>query len=133
MIDTVYVVIGMCGDYSDHREWLVASFTTETRAKDWADKCVAESERVVKHLTEQKLGTIGTATFIRAHTEMNVKVREGTLKAGSVADAWYMKRVKELREELNLKYDVEMTTDGNEPAEYVVCTVSLDPLEPADG
>lgn len=33
----IYVVIGMTGEYSDHRDWLVRAFASETRAQEFVD------------------------------------------------------------------------------------------------
>lgn len=51
--ETVYVVYGSCGSYSDYREWAVAAFTVEQRAKDWAEKCRQRAEEEIQRLTAE--------------------------------------------------------------------------------
>lgn len=50
--ETVYVVRGSTGEYSDRSEWLVRAFINEDAAKDYAERCgqharaFAERERI---------------------------------------------------------------------------------------
>ena len=36
---TVYIVEGNCGSYEDYRTWVVAIFTDEKKAEEWAEGC----------------------------------------------------------------------------------------------
>jgi roadblock/LC7 domain-containing protein len=41
----IFVVVGICGEYSDQRQWLVTYFDTEALAQDHAVKAKEEAAR----------------------------------------------------------------------------------------
>lgn len=43
---SVFVVFGMCGEYSDRQEWPVKAFVTAEAAQACADRCQAYAKRV---------------------------------------------------------------------------------------
>lgn len=42
----IYVVMGSCGEYSDHTEWPVKAFDTEAGAQTFVERCTEEGNRV---------------------------------------------------------------------------------------
>lgn len=42
----IYVVIGSCGEYSDHSEWPVCYFTKEEDAKEYVVKCTEIGNKI---------------------------------------------------------------------------------------
>jgi len=47
-MNTVYIVTGETGEYSDWRTWLVRAFEHEVDAKEWARLCQMRSEELRK-------------------------------------------------------------------------------------
>ena len=43
----IYIVQGSTGEYSDHTEWLVKAFDSESLAQTYAEKCGEEFRRMV--------------------------------------------------------------------------------------
>lgn len=51
-MNTIYVVIGECGEYSDHQDWPVCAYTDEAQAKEHVERA-SEYARVA-WLRQQK-------------------------------------------------------------------------------
>jgi hypothetical protein len=51
--DTIYVVCGSVGEYSDHTEWMVAWYSDESAAKAHADAAQAEAEQLTSAKTDR--------------------------------------------------------------------------------
>lgn len=47
---TVYIVEGNCGAYDDYRDWVVAVFTDEAKAEEWAEGCRNWASNTLKWL-----------------------------------------------------------------------------------
>ena len=54
MTKKIYVVIGESGEYSDHSEWLVAAFLSETKAYQHAETCAADLVRMFEEGRDSK-------------------------------------------------------------------------------
>lgn len=47
---TIFIVEGSTGEYSDHCEWIVCAFTDKNDAREMVDKCTAEYLRIQQEL-----------------------------------------------------------------------------------
>lgn len=63
-MSTVYIVEGNCGSYDDYRDWVVAVFTEEKKAEEWAEGCRNWAANTLKWLEIKARREHGTAMTV---------------------------------------------------------------------
>lgn len=66
-MNTVYVVVGSAGEYSDTNVWLVASFATHELAQEWADKATEYGKTAPSDRYTPRLGSTVYDAWVAAN------------------------------------------------------------------
>lgn len=125
MSNTVYIVRGMTGEYSDYRTWNVAAFTDREKAEEWAALCQAQANEYFENFEERCEDHTELVSHIAFRIAGNrfIDDKKTWIKADRQAR-------REVAEKYN-KYDLDMRVDYT-GTRYVVDEVPMD-LERKEG
>lgn len=130
MLNTLHIVRGHAGEYSDRHEWTVAAFDNQDQANWWRDQCQAQSDKSTTQEDWSDLYMNRVNDLTDKYVGEKLPVEKQEEYAEVYADA-YQRALNEAGREFNV-YDPNMArqSESSGSARYWVEKCALNPEVP---